>query len=345
MDATQTVPSRVLVVEDNCLLADAVCDLVRDCGYEVAGPVGHVEAGQAFLQERHVDGAVVDINLHGRASFPICADLHRMAIPFFFLTGFSDCQFIPAEFRQHRLLSKPIDVDQFRVALADFEGTAAPLETAGKSFGNVLLDALSPADRRQLAPRLHRRSLVPGQMLEGTYFPTSGLVSLFAAGPGDERIEVGMVGRDGMTGITALFDQPQPASIVSIVQQAGQAWHIAPADLADVLRDHRGLHWQLLRHAHDLIDQMAGKVLTNGHATLEQRLGRWLLMASDRGAGRRLEITHQELAHIFGVRRQGVTEALNMLEYRGLIRGRRRLVEICDRNGLIGLVGGYYRSV
>jgi CRP-like cAMP-binding protein len=345
MNITQAVPSRVLVVEDNYLLADAVCDLVRDCGHEVAGPVGFVEAGQAFLQDRQVDAAVVDINLHGKSSFPICADLQRLAIPFFFLTGFSDRQFIPAEFRQHRLLSKPIDVDEFRVALADFEGTADPLDTAGKSFGNVLLDALSAADRRQLAPRLRQRSLVPGQMLEGIYFPTSGLVSLFAAGPGDERIEVGMVGRDGMTGITALFDRPQPASIVSKVLQPGEAWYIASADLANVLRDHRGLHRQLLRHAHDLIDQMAGKVLTNGHATLEQRLGRWLLMADDRGAGRHLEITHQELADIFGVRRQGVTEALNMLEYRGFIRGRRRLVEIRDRDGLIGLVGGYYRSL
>src|SRR5258708_26242323 len=109
---------KILVIEDNCLVADALCDLVRDCGCDVAAAVGHVEHGVQFLADRTVDGAVVDINLHGSLSFSICDELQRRNVPFFFLTGHVGRTSIPAEFRDAKLLTKPLDVHQFKSALA-----------------------------------------------------------------------------------------------------------------------------------------------------------------------------------------------------------------------------------
>src|SRR5262245_10446053 len=92
----------ILVVEDNYLIAEAVGDLLRECGCDVAGSVGQVERGMQFLAERTVDGAVVDINLNGARSFPICAELQRRNVPFFFLTGLSSSMVLPPAFRAAR---------------------------------------------------------------------------------------------------------------------------------------------------------------------------------------------------------------------------------------------------
>src|SRR5436190_8475482 len=65
----------ILVVEDNFLTASEICDAVRHCGFNVAGAVGRLDRGLEFLVERHVDGAVVDINLNDTQSFPLCVEL------------------------------------------------------------------------------------------------------------------------------------------------------------------------------------------------------------------------------------------------------------------------------
>ena len=84
------------------------------------------------------------------------------------------------------------------------------------------------------------------------------------------------------------------------------------------------------------------KALVNGHSKIEERLARWLLMVHDRVDGDKLHLTHEFLATMLGARRPGVTIALNMLEYRGLIRAKRSEITIVDRAGLIELTGGAY---
>src|SRR4051794_16691163 len=78
---------RILVVEDSYLTAAAVCDMVTKCGFDVAGTVGRVETGLEFVRQHPLDGAVIDIDLPGTASFPICKQLKKRDIPFLFLTG------------------------------------------------------------------------------------------------------------------------------------------------------------------------------------------------------------------------------------------------------------------
>jgi CRP-like cAMP-binding protein len=79
---------------------------------------------------------------------------------------------------------------------------------------------------------------------------------------------------------------------------------------------------------------MAETALAVGHDHTDQRLARWLLQACDRLGGPSVAVTHEQLAQALGVRRSGATVALHMLESKGLIRSRRRLVEIRDRDGL-----------
>ncbi len=80
----------------------------------------------------------------------------------------------------------------------------------------------------------------------------------------------------------------------------------------------------------------------NCHSKLEERLARWLLMVHDRVDSTRIELTHEFLAVMLGTRRPGVTTAVQMLEYRGVIGAKRGALEIRDRAGLIAVTNGAY---
>ncbi len=336
MSVAHDLKPRILVLEDNYLTADSLCELVRDCGYDVAGAVGHVESAFAFLQDREIDGAIVDINLHGDLSFPVCHELQRRNVPFFFLSGY-DGSVIPDAFRNSRLLSKPIDRGDLRTALADFARidaariNVARVDVAHRKIrillGNRFIDSLAEAAFRAVEAKLERVSLNPGQVLHGArqpishvYFPIAGLISMMAHGAGGRRLEVGLVGSEGVT----------------------QAWRIAVKDLMPLLQSDRSLRTDLLRYVQTLIGQMAQTTLATGHAKIEQRVARWLLMAATRCNTTRLEVTHEHLSQVLAVRRSGITVALHVLEERRVIKSHRKLVEILDRAGLLREAAGFY---
>jgi CRP-like cAMP-binding protein len=341
---------KILVIEDNSLVADALCDLVRDCGYDVAGAVGYVQHGVQFLSDRPVDGAVVDINLHGTPSFPICDELQRRNVPFFFLSGHAVQANVPAQFRSAKFLTKPVDVSQFKLALEEIRLTPAN-DRSPRRWGNALLDALGDQDVRLLEPKLERVALRAGQSLEvvqqpvtHVHFIASGLVSLMARCPQGRRIELSLLGAEGATGITALLDNRGPSSLVdAVVQIGGGGWRIAAGDLMAVLRAHRSLQDHLLGYVHSLMAQIAETTLATGHAKIEQRLARWLLMAADRCGTLKLPVTHEQLSRSLAVRRSGITVALHMLESRHLIKSQRKLVEILDRAALMRQIEGLHR--
>src|SRR5215207_9787454 len=88
--------------------------------------------------------------------------------------------------------------------------------------------------------------------------------------------------------------------------------------------------------------QVGQTALANGCHTLEQRLARWLLMCHDRVDGDEVFTTHEFLSLMLGVRRAGVTDALKILEERGLISTKRGRVTVLDRMGLDGVAGDSY---
>lgn len=100
---------KVLVVEDNFLLADVIADTLRRYGCEVVGPAGDVAMAVKLACEAELDGAVLDLNLFGEFCFPVADALARRDVPYLFLTAYDTKHVIPPEYRSIRRLSKPVD--------------------------------------------------------------------------------------------------------------------------------------------------------------------------------------------------------------------------------------------
>lgn len=211
---------------------------------------------------------------------------------------------------------------------------------------NHILSRLSRADFRLLEPHLEpvdlpvRRQLESrNKRIEHVYFPESGFASVVANGV--RNIEVGIIGREGMSGLAVVLGTNENPVNETYIQVAGTGQRIAAGDLRDAIGASVGLHQVMLRYAHTFMVQTSQTALANGRSKIEERLARWLLMAADRVEGE-LPLTHEFLAIMLGVRRSGVTTALQELERTGLIAHRRGFVTIQDREGLEEHANGTY---
>jgi len=100
------------------MLADVICDFLRDCGLTAVGPAGRLAEASRLARQRALDGAVLDLKLGERLCLPVCAILSARRIPFLFLTGYGDLSLIPREFRSVPLICKPFETDEMKSALA-----------------------------------------------------------------------------------------------------------------------------------------------------------------------------------------------------------------------------------
>jgi CRP-like cAMP-binding protein len=213
---------------------------------------------------------------------------------------------------------------------------------------NRLLAVLSHADRDLLAPRLEAIELdsrqileVPSDPINHVYFVESGLVSVVGTTQPDHRIEVGMIGYEGMTGLCIVLGDDRSTN-ETVVQSPGSAMRLPTKVLRALMEESRSLTTTLLRYVNVFMVQGSQTALANGRGKLEERLARWLLMWHDRVLADELVITHEFLAVLLGVRRQGVTVALHELEGKGLVRSTRSHVRVLDRDGLQEAANGFY---
>ena len=109
--------SKILIVEDNHLLAEVICDFVTECDMQPVGPATGLDRGLFYARVAPLDGAILDINLDGRLSFPICQVLQQRGIPFCFLTAYSDLSLVPKQFRGVPLVSKPFEPAEMLTAI------------------------------------------------------------------------------------------------------------------------------------------------------------------------------------------------------------------------------------
>ncbi len=223
----------------------------------------------------------------------------------------------------------------------------APRLAPPRKSKNLLLTSLRDEDFRLLAPHLEfvdlpvRKKLEqPNKAVDYVYFVETGIVSIIVGGP-VRGIELGLVGPEGMTGLTVLLSADR-ASNEALVQIAGTANRISAGNLRKALDQSSALLRTLLRYAHSFMAQAAQTAHANGHSKIEERLARWLLMAHDRIEGDELPLTHEFLSIMLGVRRPGVTVALNLLVMRGLIQSQRGVITILDRTGLKKSANGAY---
>ncbi len=107
---------RILIVEDEMLVAMNVEDMLLDLGHEVAGLAGRLEPALALAREAEIDLAMLDVNLAGEQSFPIADALIERGTPFLFATGYG-LKGIPEKYRDRPVLQKPFRAQDLAQAL------------------------------------------------------------------------------------------------------------------------------------------------------------------------------------------------------------------------------------
>ena len=212
---------------------------------------------------------------------------------------------------------------------------------------NRILSRLSPEDFGLLEPHLEAVDLPVRTRLEErkrkidqVYFMESGFASVVANGH-DTSIEVGIIGREGMTGLPILLGHDR-AQHETFIQLAGKGLRIAAADLQRAQDASMTLHRAMLSYVYAFLQQTTTTALANGRSTIEQRLARWLLMAHDRADGDDLRLTHEFLGMMLATHRPGVTIAVQALERAGFISARRSNITILKRKTLEKYSDGAY---
>ena len=206
---------------------------------------------------------------------------------------------------------------------------------------NCLLSSISSAAYETLRPHLESITLEKGDVLierdipfTHVHFLDRGIGSMVVATPDSRRVEVGLFGRDGMSGIGAVLGVNR-ISQQTVMQVAGDGYQVKVAALRQVLACSPELLAKLLLFVQTMITQASFTALSNANQLIEARLARWLLMCHDRVDGDDIAITHEFLSIMLAVQRPSVTSALHIIEGNGFIRSTRGNVKILDREALV----------
>ena len=215
---------------------------------------------------------------------------------------------------------------------------------------NRLLGALPADELDAILPRLESVALVdgmpiyePNEPITDVYFPISGVVSLVSEMP-EGTVEVGTIGREGMTGLPLMLHATTMPSR-AFVQVPGRAYRMRGADLFATLRRSPRVERLIYRYILALFDQAAQHAACNRLHALEERCARWLLMTHDRMDGDVLPLKQQFLAEMLGVHRPAVTIAAGALQKAGVIRYTRGKVTVLDREALEAAACGCYAII
>ena len=213
---------------------------------------------------------------------------------------------------------------------------------------NRLLAALSAADLALVQPHLNSLAVAvrheierPNRRIDAVYFMDAGIASVVAVQPDETQVEVGLIGPEGMTGTAVLLGGNQSPH-ATYIQVAGEARWIKADQLRKAMKASDSLRAALLKYVQVFMVQTTHTAIANARAQIDRRLARWILMAQDRTANKALPLTHEFLALMLGVRRPGVTEALQSLKRQKLIETGRNQIVVLSRNGIEKLAGQSY---
>lgn len=217
--------------------------------------------------------------------------------------------------------------------------------------GNHLLAALPAEAFERLSVHLEPISFALGEVvyesgghMEYVYFPTTSHISLLYTMLDGSTAEMGLVGQEGVVGI-ALFMGGETTPNRAMVQGGGLAFRMKAKAMLDEFQ--RGGEFQhlLLRYTQALITQISQTAVCNRLHSVEQRLCRWLLMTHDLAQSDQLQMTHEFISNMLGVRREGVTMAAQRLQEMGMISYVRGHIQILDRKQLLAHVCECYQVV
>ncbi|HYH42839.1 MAG TPA: Crp/Fnr family transcriptional regulator [Burkholderiales bacterium] len=209
------------------------------------------------------------------------------------------------------------------------------MQAVAKPRSNALLSEVPQKERARLARLLKPVSLTFGevlqeaQLIKHVYFPVDCLVSLFAPLRDNVAVEVGLVGSEGMVGVPLALGV-STSSVRAVVQGSGSALKMGAAAFQRELDLNPVLTTSIHRYIHLLMCQVTQTAACNAYHSIEARCARWLLMTSDRMRSDKVELTHEYLARMLGVRRVGVTVAAGNLQRQGVIAYSRGHITILE---------------
>jgi len=205
---------------------------------------------------------------------------------------------------------------------------------------NRLLAALTSQEYQRLRPHLEPFTLSfgdilyePGQIIRHVYFPNTGIVSLLSMVEERSTLEVGLVGNEGMVGISIFLGAPNSLNR-ALVQGAGTAMRMTAQAFQKHIGHNGPLPDLLRRYTHSLLAQISQTAACNRFHKVDARLARWLLMTHDRLGSDEFRLTQKFLSDMLGVRREGVTTAARALQRSKLISYVRGQITILNRAGL-----------
>jgi CRP-like cAMP-binding protein len=217
---------------------------------------------------------------------------------------------------------------------------------------NHLLAALPTAEFERLVTHLELVPMPlgevlyePGGQLQHAYFPTTAIVSLHYVMESGASAETAGVGNEGVVGIS-LFMGGYTTPSSAVVQTAGHAYRLESRLLIQEFDCAGLMQRMLLRYTQALMTQMTQTAACYRHHSIEQQLCRWLLLTLDRlPSSDELIMTHELVASMLGVRREGISEAAGKLQQAGFIRYRRGHITVLERSGLESRVCECYAVV
>lgn len=217
--------------------------------------------------------------------------------------------------------------------------TMVPLELHALE-NNYLLAQLSPEDHLRLLPHLELYSMQADEVLHETgmpiewvYFPTTAVVCIGYIAENGSMPSVGLVGKDGLVGLACVLGSEHAAHYAT-VQTPGFGYRIKARHLKKELHTSEDLLQIALLYSQIFFTQISQTAVCNRLHSVEQQLCRYLLTNADLLEKDDIYLTHESIANMLGVRREGITHAAGKLQQKSLIRYNRGKIQIIDKEGL-----------
>lgn len=236
----------------------------------------------------------------------------------------------------------PLEISQFFYEHYEQRLFKSTIEAAKVKalFNNQILNTLSNQDFENILPHLELVSLSSGtnlyqpeEEISFVYFPENAVFSQFHILKDGRTIETAMIGNEGVTGFTGIF---QPKSRTHFLQCSigGIALRLKIEFFKHKIEQSRSFRELLFTFSNLLISQISQRVICNNLHLLDGRFCNWLLMLSDRAKTTELELTHDQIAGYLGVHRPSITHIAQTLREKKIIKYSRGRIIVLDKKKL-----------
>ena len=209
---------------------------------------------------------------------------------------------------------------------------------------NLPADAIARLQLRRITLPAHKSIEISGEPIPQIFFLEAGAASVTASFVDGSQVEVGLLGFESVLCVSALMGTRRSLNRV-YMQIAGHGYAAPIASARSEFLRNEQFQFLVLRNVQAHLAQVAQSAGCNAKHELEQRLARWLLLCADRAGTDTMEISHNFLATMLGVRRMSAGAVVAHFKKLGLIDHQRSLIRICDFVGLEKKACECYRTV